>query len=115
MQEEIVAGTVQLVGAGLDRQAHDAVAGLAVFRGEVALQHPEFIHRIRRDTFIPLRVRRDQRDGHAVDEDVGSAFLPTVHLEIVARIASRIVGYAAHKSRDEFDKLHGIANGAGNL
>src|ERR1700732_4050298 len=106
---------MQLVGAGLDCQSYDGVAGLAVFRRKITLKNFKFVHGVGGDTLVPLGVGGDERNGTSTHKDVGSAFLPTVHLEIVARIASRIVRHATDESGDEFDKLDRIANGPGNL
>ena len=58
--QEIIAGTVQFIGAGFYRKAYNAIAGLPVFSGEVALQYAKFIHGVRGNSLVPLRIRRHQ-------------------------------------------------------
>ena len=59
---------MQIIGARIHRQVHNAVAGLTKLRRKVALKHLEFLYTIGRHTFIPLSVRRDEGNRNAVDK-----------------------------------------------
>src|ERR1700746_2998502 len=79
----IISGAVQVIGAGLHCQIHDTVAGLTKFRRKVALKHLKFVHTIRRHTFIPLSVRRDEGNRDTVYEHISCAHLTATYFEIV--------------------------------
>src|SRR5258708_12255196 len=96
---------MQLVGARLDREAYDAIASLAVFRRKITLKNFKFVHGVGGDTFVPLGVGRDERNGNSIHKDVGSAFLPTVHFEIVARLAPRPLSHSTDHSPPHSTKL----------
>src|SRR5262249_10929123 len=113
--EEIIAGAMQLIGAGFYCDADNAVAGLAIFGGKIALQYTELIDGVGGDTLVPLGVGRYERNRNAIHENVCPALLPPVNFKVVAGVAPGIVVDASDESRNKFNKLDGVTNRAVNL
>src|SRR2546429_6025401 len=57
--EVIVGGAMELIGAGLHSEADDAVAGFAKLWGEITLKDLKLLDGVRRNAFVPLRIRRN--------------------------------------------------------
>src|SRR5215471_12760796 len=106
---------MEVIRSRFHSKVDNSVARFTELRGEVALKDLEFLYRLRRYALVPLSIGRDQRNRHAIDENVSSPHLPAVHLKIVRRVASRVIAHIAHESWHQGDELSRVAKGAGDL
>src|SRR6266704_1647157 len=106
---------MELIGAGLHREADDAVPGLTKLGQEITLKDLKLLDRVARNALVPLSVRRNQRDRNAVDQHISSTLLPPVDLEVVSRVAAGIISHISNEARHQRDELHGVADGTRHL
>src|SRR5579864_331026 len=106
---------MERVGSRLHGEINDAVSRFAELGREIALKHLEFLDSLGGNALVPLRVRRDQRNGNAVDQDVRPTFLTAIYLEIIGRIASGVITDIPNETWNQCDELYGIADCPRNL
>src|SRR5437660_1685939 len=106
---------MKIISTRFHRKIDNAVARFTELGSEIALQDFELLDPFGGNAFVPLRIWRDQRYRHTIDENVGSSHLPAVNLKIICRVASWVIAHITHESRYQGDELNRVAKRSGHF